>query len=172
MGTCQQYKWCYRGVNGFKWLLINLFEALQILHIQPSIILSKNSTFCPHSIFMWSVWILEQTAIISQGSVFMAETESIYCSVRTGYLTIIGVNLDFLFNLSLRSAHTVYFCFVWNTEQTAIIYLHSINWLVFIAEMESVYCAVETGSFYMIQVLCFVFCVDLRTNSDYFPIQH
>jgi len=36
-------------------------------------------------------------------------------------------------------------CFVWISEQTAIISLHNINWLVFIAEMESVYCAVRTG---------------------------
>jgi len=57
---------------------------------------------------------------------------------------------------------------------------------------ESVYCAVRTGSLYIIQPsgyymyhqfnihklyilpthCIYVFCVDLRTNSDYFPIQH
>jgi hypothetical protein len=30
--------------------------------------------------------------------------------------------------------HTVLMCFVWNSEQTAIISLYSINWLVFMAE--------------------------------------
>jgi hypothetical protein len=39
-----------------------------------------------------------------------------------------------------------------------------------------VYCAVRTGSLYIIYVLptqrIYVFCVDLRTNSDYFPMQH
>ena len=34
-------------------------------------------------------------------------------------------------------------CFVWIWEQTAIISLYSINWLVFITEMKSVYCAVR-----------------------------
>ena len=45
---------------------------------------------------------------------------------------------------------------VWVAEQTAIIYLYSINWLVCITERESVYCAVRTGSLYIIQVMCFV----------------
>jgi hypothetical protein len=40
--------------------------------------------------------------------------------------------------------HTVFMCFVWISEQTAIISLYSINWLVCITEMESVYCAVRT----------------------------
>jgi len=35
--------------------------------------------------------------------------------------------------------------FVWISEQTAIISLYNINWLVFIAETECVYCAVRTG---------------------------
>ena len=39
-------------------------------------------------------------------------------------------------------------CFVWIWEQTAIISLYSINWLVFITETECVYCAVRTGSLY------------------------
>jgi len=47
-------------------------------------------------------------------------------------------------------------CFVWISEQTAIISLYSINWLVCITETECVYCAVRTGSLYIIQVMCFV----------------
>ena len=50
----------------------------------------------------------------------------------------------------LRSAHTVYLCFVCIWEQTAIISLYNINWLVFITETECVYCAVRTGSLYII----------------------
>ena len=41
--------------------------------------------------------------------------------------------------------HTaVFMCFVWISEQTAIISLYSINWLVFVTETDSVYCAVRT----------------------------
>ena len=47
-------------------------------------------------------------------------------------------------------------CFVWIWEQTAIISLYNINWLVCITETECVYCAVRTGSLYIIQVMCFV----------------
>jgi len=43
-------------------------------------------------------------------------------------------------------------CFVWIWEQTAIISLYSINWLVCIREMEYVYCAVRTGSQCIIRV--------------------
>ena len=93
---------------------------------------------------MCSVWISEQTAIISLYSinwlVFITETESVYCAVRTGSLYTI-----------LRSAQTLYlWCSVWMWEQTAIISLYSINWMVFITETESVYCAVRTGSLYTI----------------------
>jgi len=43
-------------------------------------------------------------------------------------------------------------CFVWISEQTAIISLYSINWPVFIADKESVYCAVRAESLTRIQV--------------------
>ena len=43
-------------------------------------------------------------------------------------------------------------CFVWISEQTAIISLYSINWLVFITETESVYCAVRTEYFNVVEV--------------------
>jgi len=39
-------------------------------------------------------------------------------------------------------------------------------------EMECVYCAVRSA-FYVLPTQCiYVFCVDLRTNSDYFTVQH
>jgi hypothetical protein len=46
--------------------------------------------------------------------------------------------------------HSVFMCFVWIWEQTAIISIYSINWLVCINETECVYCAVRTGSLYII----------------------
>jgi len=48
--------------------------------------------------------------------------------------------------------HSVFMCFVWIWEQTAIISLCKINWLVFINETESVYCAVRIGFLNIIQV--------------------
>ena len=48
------------------------------------------------------------------------------------------------------------YVFWWMWEKTAIIFLYSINRLVCITETECVYCAVRTGSLYIIQVMCFV----------------
>ena len=57
-------------------------------------------------------------------------------------------------NLTLSNStfcpHSVFMCFVWIWEQTAIISLYSINWLVCITETECVYCAVRTESLYII----------------------
>jgi len=57
------------------------------------------------------------------------------------------------FNNSTFFPHSVFMCFVWISEQTAIISLYNINWLVFITETECVYCAVRTGTLYIIQVI-------------------
>jgi hypothetical protein len=142
-------------------------------------------------------------------SVFCVDmrTNSDYFTVQhqlTGLYNLDGVCL-------LRGTfcpHSVFVCFVWIWEQTAIISLYSINWLVFITETECVYCAVRSANTVYLCVLCgsqnkqrlfhwtaltdwfynrdgvcllrgtfcphsvFVFCVDLRTNSDYFTVQH
>jgi hypothetical protein len=46
-----------------------------------------DSTFCPHSVFLYVIWIWEQATIISLYSinwlVCITETECVYCSVRT-----------------------------------------------------------------------------------------
>ena len=51
---------------------------------------------------------------------------------------------------STFSPQSEFMCFVWISEQTAIISLYSINWLVFITVTECVYSAVRTGSLYTI----------------------
>ena len=55
------------------------------------------------------------------------------------------------FSNSTFCPHSVFMCFVWISEQTAIISLYNINWLVFITQTECVYCAVRIGYLYMIQ---------------------
>ena len=55
------------------------------------------------------------------------------------------------FNKPTFCPHSVFVCFVWIWEQTAIISLYSNNWLVCITETESVYCAVRTESLNMKQ---------------------
>jgi len=58
--------------------------------------------------------------------------------------------------LTLSSAFCPQCVLVCIWEQTAIISLYSIDWLVCITETECVYCAVRTGFLYIIQVMCFV----------------
>jgi hypothetical protein len=151
------------------WILT--FRAQRLLDV-PSEWIFSNSTFCPHSVFMCFVWIWEQTAINSLYSinwlVCITQTECVYCAVRTEHLT---------FNNSTFCPHSVFMCFVWIWEQTAIISLYSINWLVCITESECLLRGTDRTfniqQFYVLPTQCiYVFCVDLRTNSDYFPIQH
>jgi len=44
-------------------------------------------------------------------------------------------------------------CLAWISEQTAIISLCRINWLIFVTEAESVYCAIRTGSLYQTDIV-------------------
>ena len=101
-----------------------------------------------------------------------------------GTAWILTYKSGYLNETSTFCPHSVLMSFVWISEQTDIISLHSIIWLVFITERWSVYCAVRTESwtiyirlakwnFYILPTQrTYVFCMDLRTNRYYFPIQH
>jgi hypothetical protein len=102
---------------------------------------------------MCFVWISEQTAIISLYSinrlVFITETECVYCAVRTGSLPskaqwLLYVPPGLTYKNSTFCPHNVFLCFVWIWEQTTIISLHSVSWLVFVTQTDSVYCAVRS----------------------------
>jgi hypothetical protein len=77
-------------------------RCLQLNEVQwlPKGLTFTNCTFCPHSVFVYFVWIWEQTAIISLYSinwlVFITETDCVYCAVR--------------------SAHTVHLCVLCGSE--------------------------------------------------------
>jgi len=122
-----------------------------------------NSAFCPHSVFMCFVWIWEQTAIVPlyiiNWLVHITETECLLRGMEwifnplSPVLTLCTTSLTF--GNSPFCPHSVFVCFVWISEQTAVISLYSINWLVFITETGDVYCEVRNGSLNIIQVnLC------------------
>jgi hypothetical protein len=95
------------------------------------------------------------------------------CKQLTLYSPVVTIRTTSLtFTNSTFCPHSVFMCFVWIWEQTAIISLYSINWLIFITETESVYCAVRSTFYVLPTQRIYVFCVDLRTNSYYFTIQH
>ena len=92
----------------------------------------------------------------------------------------LNVPPDLTLNKSTFCPHTVFMCFMRISEQTAIISLYSINWLVFITEFNPLkpsghylYHQFNVQQFYVLPTHCiYVVCMYLRTNSDYFPIQH
>jgi hypothetical protein len=71
----------------------DLLKAQWLLYVPPGVTL-RNSTFCPHSVFMCFVWTSEQTANISLYNtnwlVFITETDCVYCAVRTELLIYQG----------------------------------------------------------------------------------
>ena len=71
------------------------------------------------------------------------------------YRTVVTIcTASFAFNNSTSFPHSVFMCFVWIWEQTVIISLYSIDWLVFITETECVHCAVRSAHTLYLCVLC------------------
>ena len=67
----------------------------------------------------------------------------------TPYIQVVTIyTASLTFTNSTFCPHSVFMCFVWIWEQTAIISLYGINWLVFITETECLYCAVRTVPLY------------------------
>ena len=92
---------------------------------------------------MCFMWISEQTAIISLYSINWL----VFIRDLTPYSPVVTIcTASLTFNNSTFCPHSVFMCFVCISEQTAIISLNNINWLVFITETECVYCAVRAGS--------------------------
>jgi len=62
------------------------------------------------------------------------------------YRTVVTIcTASLTLNSSTFCPHSAFVCFVWISEQTVIISLYNINWLVCITETECVYCAVRAG---------------------------
>ena len=108
-----------------------------------------HSTFCSHSVFMCFVWIWEQIEIFSLYSfnwlVGFYNCEAVCLLRGTFYI--------------LRSAHTVYLCVLYGSENKYRLFHCTAltDGLVFTNEMQCVYCAVRT--------------VFVSTIPVYFPVQ-
>jgi len=130
---------------------------------------------------MCFVWVWKQTATISlysikwlvfynrDGMCLLRGTDWVLtgigavCNVRAiKTMRSSGYYMHHQFNIhnSTFCPHSVFMCFVYIWEQTAIISLNSINWLVFIIETECVYCAVR-AEFWQGSAQ-FVMCASLR----------
>jgi hypothetical protein len=110
------------------------------------------------------ITILTWTAIISLHSpnclVFLLPSRCFLCGTSWSFLR--NNNYPFkaqwslyvppvlTFNNSTFCPQSVFMCFVWLWEQTAIISLYNINWLVCITNTECVFCVVRAEVFYVI----------------------
>ena len=100
----------------------------------------------------------------------------------TGYVTgfascsFVPVLLSFLYSFTNRlkpSGHYTYRTVVTiRTAQWSVYVPHSVHYTYrTVVTIRTARCNIQ--QFYVLPTQCiYVFCVDLRTNSDYFPIQH
>jgi len=157
------FNWAFKGLIVTEGYLFNK----SLIYHQVKL---KISGFCPHSVFICFVWTSEQTAIIFLYSinwlVCTTEMKCVYCTVRAESLYTIP-----------RSAHTVYLCVLYGPQnkQRLFPYIALTDWFVqprwsvFTARYELNLCI----QFHVLPTQCiYVFCMDLKTNIDYFPIQH
>jgi hypothetical protein len=106
-----------------------------------------------HTQFIYKFHITHNTRRFSSQTsinrhVLIKHPDSVFFQVQTE---------QYVFDLVENSSfcpHSVFMCFVWIWEQTAIISLHIINWLIFITETECVYCAVRSAHTMYLCVLC------------------
>ena len=118
-------------------------------------------------IYVFFVWISEQTAIISLYSInwlvctSITETECVYCAVRTESLYTI-----------LRSAHTVYLCVLCGSENKQRLFLYTAltGWFVRVLPRQRVFTARYGLSlyiqFYVLPTQCiYVFFVRISEQT-------
>ena len=74
-----------------------------------------------------------------------SQLQKIYVFLNLLKSTFYVMHQQVQYPTTIRSAHIVFVCFVFISEQTATCATYSINSLVFITEMKSVYSAVRTG---------------------------
>ena len=121
------------------WHIIKLLQPTgHVMHHQFNIQQLYHSA---QTVFMCFVFIWEQTATCATYSinwlVFITQMKSVYSAVRTGSLNKAYWSRDapaVQHSTTVRSAHTVFMCFVFIWEQTATCATYSINWLVFITD--------------------------------------
>ena len=89
----------------------------------------------PH--FLLAIWILRNNVFprnwIGWGCPTKSPARFPALALYSSVVTICTASLTF--NNSTFCSHNLFMCFVWIWEQTAIISLYSINWLVFITEI-------------------------------------
>jgi len=123
---------------------------------------TQRSLFVPHSghcMYRTAVTICtaQRSLYVPHSGPYMYRTAVTICTAQRSlfaphsghymYRTAVTIcTTSLTFSNSTFCPHSVFMCFVWISEQTTIISLYNINWLVFITETECVYCAVRARS--------------------------
>jgi len=92
----------------------------------------NNSTFCPHSEFMCLCGSQNKHRLFP----YTALTDWFYNRDLTVYSPVVTIcTTSLTFNNCTFCPHSKVLCFLWISEQTAIISLYNFNWLVCITEI-------------------------------------
>ena len=162
--TCDTRRYS-RNIQSFCWLASNTFpttaspcEGETTFELNYSMFFKLRTNATTSVITVWPIIVKIPEGLYQDGE--GRENSRIWnkSEIRQRLCTVY-VPPCLTFSNSTFCPHSVFMCFVWISEQTAIISLYSINWLVFITETECVYCAVRTGCLYIVHV-CFSYFED------------
>jgi hypothetical protein len=108
-----------------------------------------NGTLC--DLLSYELWSCHRLLWMRLWMFWVHKARKYICcwNLHFNYQWLLCIPPGLTFSNSTFCPHSIFMCFVWISEQTAIISLYSINWLVFITETVCVYCAVRTGSLYI-----------------------
>jgi hypothetical protein len=132
-------------------------------------------------IYLFIVYIMHAQYRVDLDTACPVPQQSKAVCALTLYSTLVSVcTASLTFWNTTFCTHSVFMCFVCISEKTAIISLYSINRLLFITEIEKLqpsgyymYHHFDIQQFYILPTqFVYVFYMDLRTNSDYFPIKY
>ena len=152
-----------------------------LLYLPSGSIWTKSHLLPTQCIYVFSLWIWQQTAIISlyniNGLVFITETGCVYCAVRTGSLYTARFNIQQFYVLPTQCIYV--FCVDLRINNDYFPIQHKLTGLynrdgVYLlrgTDWIFIYRQFNIQQFYVLPTQCiYVFCVDLRTNSDFFPM--
>ena len=99
----------------------------------------------------WVIWTPEKwVRVLSSVKICHEISWMLQLTLLGSVVTICTTSLAFKY--STFCPHSEFLCFVWISEQAAIISLYNINWVVCITETECVYCAIRTESLSVIHL--------------------
>ena len=115
--------------------------------------------------------ILTRMSVLLQGGRFcQSVVHCVFCTISTDFSSseaLCFISLTLAACPDLWILQSVKFAF-WTLRRQGLVR----RLLIFITETECVYCAVRFTFYVLPTQRIYVFCVDLRTNSDYFTLQH